>query len=80
MWLLVLVLLSCSLGLAQDRGPDPSGASTGGAADVTAKEAGKPTMEELAAQVGHNKVAINMVWGPHHRLSGDVHADRFRHG
>jgi Amt family ammonium transporter len=62
MWLLVLVLVSCSLGLAQDRGPDPSGASTGGAADVTAKEAGKPTMEELAAQVGHNKVAINMVW------------------
>src|SRR5262245_55190275 len=62
LWLLVLLLLSCSTGQAQDRGPDPSGANTGTAADVTAKDAGKPTMEELAAQAGHNKVAINMMW------------------
>jgi len=62
LWLLVLLLLTCSVVLAQDRGPDPSGASTGSAADVTAKEAGKPTLEEIATQVGHNKVAINMVW------------------
>ena len=61
-WLLVLILLSCSLGMAQDRGPDPSGANTGTAADVTAKDAGKPTLEEVAAQVGHNKVAINLMW------------------
>lgn len=61
-WLLVLVLLGCSLGLAQDRGPDPSGANTGTAADVAAKEAGNPTLEEVATQVGHNKVAINFMW------------------
>jgi Amt family ammonium transporter len=41
---------------------DPSGASTGAAGDVTAKESGKPTLEELAAQIGHNKVAINFAW------------------
>jgi Amt family ammonium transporter len=61
-WLLALILLSCSLGLAQDRGPDPTGANTGTAADVTAKDAGKPTLEEVASQVGHNKVAINLMW------------------
>jgi ammonium transporter, Amt family len=42
--------------------PDPSGAVTGGIADVPAKVAGKPTLEEVADTVGHNKIAINMVW------------------
>jgi ammonium transporter, Amt family len=41
---------------------DPSGANTGTAADITAKEAGKPTQEEVFAQVGHNKISINFVW------------------
>ena len=41
---------------------DPSGAATGGIADVSAKEAGKPTIVEIAEAVGHNKVAINMMW------------------
>jgi len=42
--------------------PDPTGVTTGTAKDVTAAKPGKPTMDELAAQAGHNKVAINMVW------------------
>ena len=42
--------------------PDPSGTATGGIGDVTAKEAGKPTLAELAEVVGHNKVSINMMW------------------
>ncbi len=42
--------------------PDPSGAATGGIADIPAKLAGKPTLEEVAETVGHNKIAINMVW------------------
>jgi Amt family ammonium transporter len=42
--------------------PDPSGTATGGIADVTAKEAGKPTLLELAETAGHNKVSINMMW------------------
>ncbi len=42
--------------------PDPAGTATGGIADVTAKEAGKPTILEIADAVGHNKVAINMMW------------------
>jgi Amt family ammonium transporter len=42
--------------------PDPSGTATGGIGDITAKEAGKPTMVEVAEAVGHNKVAINMMW------------------
>ena len=41
---------------------DPAGTATGGVADVTAKVAGRPTLEELADNVGHNRVAINMVW------------------
>jgi Amt family ammonium transporter len=41
---------------------DPSGGSTGSASDISAAEAGKPTLEEVAATVGHNKIAINYVW------------------
>ena len=44
------------------RQPDPSGASTGSAIDVPAAEVGAPTLGEVANAVGHNKVAINMVW------------------
>jgi Amt family ammonium transporter len=43
-------------------GPDASGAATGTASDVSAAVAGKPTLDELANTVGHNKVAINFVW------------------
>lgn len=42
--------------------PDPSGAATGKASDITAATAGAPTAEELANQIGHNKVAINIMW------------------
>ena len=41
---------------------DSNGGNTGTAGDVTAKEAGKPTLEEVAATVGHNKIAINFLW------------------
>jgi len=42
--------------------PDPGGGATGGIGDVPAKVAGKPTLEEIAETVGHNKIAINVVW------------------
>ena len=42
--------------------PDPTGTATGGIADVTAKTAGKPTLEEVAEFAGHNRVAVNMMW------------------
>ena len=42
--------------------PDPAGTATGGIADITAKTAGKPTLEEIADFAGHNRVAVNMMW------------------
>ncbi len=55
--------------------PDPSGANTGGAADVVGASAGAPTADDmknlakseplaakLADVVGHNRIAINVVW------------------
>ena len=55
--------------------PDPSGAGTGGVADVVGASAGAPTADDLATlgpkeplalkladTVGHNRIAINMVW------------------
>ena len=42
--------------------PDPGGTATGGIADVTAKEPGKPTLVEVADFAGHNRVAINIMW------------------
>ena len=41
---------------------DPSGAATGTIKDITAKEAGKPILAEIAEAVGHNKISINMIW------------------
>ena len=45
-----------------DRGPDPTGANTGAALDVPAANTGAPSLGEVAAAVGHNKVAINIMW------------------
>jgi len=42
--------------------PDPSGTKTGNVSDVPAAKAGEPTLAELANAVGHNRVAINIVW------------------
>lgn len=42
--------------------PDPAGTATGTIADVPAKVAGNPTLQEVAETAGHNKIAINMVW------------------
>jgi Amt family ammonium transporter len=42
--------------------PDPTGENTGTAADVPVKDAENPTLEEVMATVGHNKIAINIVW------------------
>ncbi len=41
---------------------DPSGANTGTIADVTAAVVGQPTLEEIGAQAGHNKISINIMW------------------
>src|SRR5689334_15129247 len=41
---------------------DSTGASLGTAADITSKVAGQPTLDEIAIQVGHNKISINFVW------------------
>src|SRR3954463_4398054 len=57
--ILLVVFLICSVSCFSQ---DATGANTGTAADVTAAKAGKPTMEEIAAQSGHNKVAINIMW------------------
>jgi len=47
---------------AAPKGPDPTGAVTGTAADVPVKDAAKPTLQEVMDTVGHNKIAINIVW------------------
>ncbi len=41
---------------------DPSGANTGTIADVTAAIPGQPTLAEVGATAGHNKISINMMW------------------
>jgi ammonium transporter, Amt family len=44
------------------RGPDPTGAATGTAADVPVKDPAQPTLAEVMETVGHNKISINIVW------------------
>lgn len=47
---------------AAERVTDPNGSNTGTINDVPAAQSGNPTISEIASTVGHNKVAINMVW------------------
>jgi ammonium transporter, Amt family len=47
---------------AQTAVGDPTGALTGTAKDVPVKDAKSPTLGEVMDTVGHNKVAINIVW------------------
>ena len=56
------VMFSLILAIPLFAANDPSGGSTGAIADVTAATAGSPTMEEIGAQAGHNKIAVNIVW------------------
>src|SRR5262245_39481367 len=60
--ILLMLLIGCTIALSQERANDPSGANTGGAADISAAKAGQPTMDEVIKEVGHNKVAMNMMW------------------
>src|SRR5712671_2019488 len=60
--LLLILGIGCCVAFAQEKGPDPGGGSTGAAADVPVKTAGQPTPGELLDAIGHNKVAINMMW------------------
>jgi ammonium transporter, Amt family len=60
--IIVLTLGASSYAKADDPKPDPSGVVTGNANDVPAATPGNPTTLEVAAQAGHNKVAINMMW------------------
>lgn len=57
----LLLLLLASLPLVVLAG-DPTGATSGTAANVTAVAAGEPTTAEVANDVGKTKIAINYVW------------------
>lgn len=59
---LLLFFLAVTATTAFAKDIDPSGTLTGTINDVTAATPGKPTLEEIAAQAGHNKIAINFVW------------------
>jgi Amt family ammonium transporter len=41
---------------------DPTGASTGNISDIAAAKPGSPTLAEVANEVGHTKVALNLFW------------------
>src|SRR5690348_6958530 len=56
--LVLLLMVLPFISFAQD----PTGSNTGTINDVTAGTAGKPTLEEVGAQVGHNIISINIVW------------------
>src|SRR5512143_1011106 len=73
--MLLIILAVAGLAWADDPVPDPSGANTGGAADVVGASANAPTADDLknlsaneplaaklADVVGHNRIAINFVW------------------
>ena len=57
---LLLALVSTFLFAGLAFAGDPTGAATGGATDMAAKIAGKPTTTELAAELGHVKTSLNL--------------------
>lgn len=52
----------CNAETTTSRKPDPSGIKTGTAIDISASKPGEPTLNEVADQVGKNKISINLVW------------------
>lgn len=69
-WTLLLIMIGIftmilgSTVLADTGAPkgDPSGVTIGTSADITAANPGAPTAQEIADQVGKNKIGINYVW------------------
>jgi len=60
--MLILMAVPASTYTFAEKAVDPTGTSTGTVSDVSAEKTGQPTLSEVADTVGHNKVAINMVW------------------
>ena len=60
--LALLAIVLCAVVLPAAYAGDPTGDKTGTAADLTAKVAGHPSLDEMAAELGHAKIAINFVW------------------
>jgi len=54
----VLLMATPLVGIAGD----PTGAGTGRASDVIAANPAAPTLQEIATEVGHTKIAGNFVW------------------
>lgn len=59
---LVLIALFTCFEPVRALAQDPTGAKTGTISDVTAAKAGAPTPAEIGDAVGHNKIAINIMW------------------
>ena len=59
----------CHAQTAEPRKPDPSGIKTGTAGDISAAKPGEPTLNEVAEQVGKNKISINLLCRPDLHLS-----------
>ncbi len=60
--IVILMTAFASSYLHAEKAADPSGTKTGTITNVTAKTVGQPTVAELGDEVGHNKIAINLVW------------------
>ena len=65
LFVLALLLTAGTLVNAEtttSRKPDPAGNNTGTSVDISSAKTGEPTINEVADQVGKNKVSINLVW------------------
>ena len=62
--ILVFINIFSMMAFADDtsKAGDPGGTKIGTSYDITAKESGKPTQQEVYDQVGRNKLGINYVW------------------
>jgi Amt family ammonium transporter len=58
----MVALLAVSFVGLGERAPDPAGTDTGNAFDIPSVTPGAPTAQEVADAVGHNRVAINIMW------------------
>jgi len=59
---IILLLIIMRPSGASAQAPDPSGVHTGTIKDVPAAKAGAPTLNEVADAVGHDRIAMNIMW------------------
>jgi ammonium transporter, Amt family len=59
---LIILTVGVESRVFAEKTPDPTGVATGNASEISTLKQGEMTITDVANEVGHDKVAINIIW------------------